>query len=243
MKRLFKALSRKDRHAQAALLAEWEDNDPPRALLEYAALGNVKKLDDLLAKGIDPNAEVMVDVTVDTVMETPLCAAASAGKLESVKRLLAAGAQVDKPAEDNYTPLMCAAVEGRAAVAEYLIAQGADIHVRENIFGHTPLHKAARLGRPVTVERLLAAGASREQGDFLGHIAENTICQQCGGNEEKKEELRRAIQAAFDADTHARDSVAADAARHAQDMARAAELQRDMPLPPAPVFRKRGPQP
>lgn len=243
MKRLFKALSRKDRRNQSALLAGWETTDPARALLEYAALGWVKKVDALLAAGVDPNAEVMVDVTVDTVMETPLCAAASAGNVDAVKRLIAGGALVDKPSEDNYTPLISAAVGGWPLVLECLIQNGADIHARENIFGHTALHKAARLARRDAVETLLAAGASREQGDFLGHVAENTICQQYGGNEEEKQTLRTAIQAVFDANTAAKNAVVAEAARHAQDMAQAAELQRDMPLPPAPVFRKRGPQP
>jgi len=247
MKRLFSAVARKQAREQQKLLEGWEKTNPPRALLEYAAQDNLEKIDALLAAGVDPNAEVQIDITVDTIMETPLSAAASAGKLRAAQRLIAAGARVDKPVDDNYTPLMKAAVEGWPLMVEYLASQGADIHVREDIFGHTPLHKAARLGRAVAVETLLALGADRLRQDHAGRIAEDTICQQYGGSAADKDELGRAIRKAFDDDTARKAEAAARIeaahAARAREMAEAAELQRDMQVRSVATIRPRGPKP
>lgn len=247
MKRLYAAVARKKTQQQQEQLRGWEKTDPARALLEYAALGNLEKIDALLAAGVDPNAEVQIDITVDTIMETPLCAAAGAGKLRAVQRLLAAGALVDKPADDNYTPLMKATVSGWPLVVEFLAGAGADLQVREDIFGHTPLHKASRLGRAVTAERLLALGADRAARDNAARRAEEMICEQYGGSAAEKEEMRSAIQKAFDDDSArkaaAERAVQTAAQNRARDLAQAAELQRDMAVPRAPDVRRRGAKP
>jgi len=246
MRRFFKAALRRDKKA-AAMRAEWEKIDPPRALVEYAAAGDLGKVEELLAAGVDPNAEVMMDLTVETVMETPLCAAASRGHVAVAQRLIAAGAQVDKPSEDGFTPLLDAATNGWPLMVQYLHAQGANINARENIFNHTPLHKAARLGRAVTVETLIALGADQSLRDSSGKTAEETICDQSGLATAEKAELAAAIQKAFADDRAARaariaEKEAAEKA-YAQELAQAGELQRDLPLGRGPKIHRRSRKP
>jgi ankyrin repeat protein len=80
--------------------------------------------------------------------------------LETVKRLIGKGADVNAPDEDGMTPLHIAAVVGRKDVAELLIENGADIHARRAMSGWTPLHTAgsSRTGAPVA-ELLVLRGA------------------------------------------------------------------------------------
>lgn len=246
MRRFFKAALRRDKKA-AAMRAGWEKTDPPRALLEYAAAGDLGKVEELLAAGVDPNAGVMMDLTVETVMETPLCAAASGGHVAVARALVAAGAQIDKTSDDGFTPLLNAATNGWPLMAQYLLEQGADIDAREDIFNHTPLHKAARLGRAVTVETLIAAGADQSLCDSSGKTAEEMICDQYGGSAKEKAELTAAIQKAFASDRAMRaarlaEKEAAEKA-YARELAQAGELQRDLPLKSAPQIRARGRKP
>lgn len=247
MRRVFNALQRKEARDKARL-AGWEKTDPPRALVEYARCGDAEKVSSLLAKGVDPDAEVMIDITVDTVMETPLCAAASAGSISAARLLLDAGAQIDKRDDDGYTPLLRAAVEGAAEMVSFLLEKGADINARENIFDHTPLHKAARLGRKAASAALIAAGADQSLRDSSGKTAEETICDQCGYRPDDKARLRAEIKDIFAQDRARR--AAAEKARQdaaaarALAISRAGTLQRDMPLPQTPKnIRKRGKNP
>ena len=230
---------------------DWETSDPPRALLEYAAAGDLGKVQALLQAGVDPNAEVMVDVSVDTVMDTPLLAAAGAGHVAVADALIAAGALVDKRDDDDYTPLIRAAADGKPGMIVFLHGKGADIDARENIFSHTALHKATRLARPETAETLIALGADQTLCDSSGRTAEQTICDQFGGNVDDKKALTDTIQRVFDAD-HARKAAieaerTAAAEKYAHEIATAAVLQNDLTLRAAPQdIRRRppkGPQP
>jgi CubicO group peptidase (beta-lactamase class C family) len=54
--------------------------------------------------------------------------------------------------------LLTAAAENRKAVAEFLLAHGADVHTRDGA-GRTPLHLAAERGHPEMARLLLANGA------------------------------------------------------------------------------------
>lgn len=246
MKRFFKAALRRDKNA-ALQRAAWEKTDPPRALVEYAACGDLAKVDELLLAGVDPNAEVMIDITVDTVMETPLCAAASAGHVAIAHRLIAAGARVDKAADDDFTPLLNAATSGWPEMVTCLHAAGADLNAREDIFSHTPLHKAARLGRSEAVAALIAAGADQTLRDRSGKTAEETICDQSGERDDRKARLTAQIKDIFVQD-RARRAAAEKAQRDAADdyaraMAQSAELQADLPVAQPPKIRTRGRKP
>jgi ankyrin repeat protein len=63
------------------------------------------------------------------------------------------------------TPLDWAAIRGRAAIAELLIANGADVNVHGN-YGHTPLEYAAGYGHLDVVKLLLSKGAEVEAPDY-----------------------------------------------------------------------------
>lgn len=242
LKRLFKAAARHDPKIVQQRIA-WETTDPPRALLEYAAAGDLGKVQSLLKAGVDPNAEVMVDVTVDTVMDTPLLAAAGGGHIAVADALLQAGAQIDKRDDDDYTPLIRAAVEGWPRMVAFLHSKGAQIDARENIFDHTSLQKAARLGRAVTVETLIGLGADQSLRDRSGKTAEEMICDQYGGSVDEKQELSTAIQKSFDQDRARKREAAAAAEQYASDLANAAVLQNDLTLQRTPQdIRRRSPK-
>lgn len=246
MKRLFNAAARRDPGIVQKRI-EWETSDPPRALLEYAAAGDLGKVQCLLAAGVDPNAEVMVDMSVDTVMDTPLLAAAGGGHVAVAAALLQAGAQVDKHDDDDYTPLIRAAVENKPEMLVFLHTQGAQINARENIFGHTALQKAARLGRSDAVKVLVGLGADQSLQDSSGKTAEQMICDQYGGNAQQKKDLSASIQKIFEEDRtrkHAQEAARRAAAeKYARDLANAAVLEKDLTVPRSPQdIRRRAPK-
>ncbi|NIP13689.1 MAG: TonB family protein, partial [Pseudomonas stutzeri] len=91
--------------------------------------------------------------------ETPLMAAAGEGHADTIRTLLAAGADVN--AKENVyevTALMVAAQKGHVAAVEVLLEAGADVNA-EAKGGETPLMAAAINGHTAVVEALLAAGA------------------------------------------------------------------------------------
>ncbi|MGH9786408.1 MAG: ankyrin repeat domain-containing protein [Terriglobia bacterium] len=76
---------------------------------------------------------------------TPLLFAAQQGDLESVRMLLAAGADINDAAPEDGTPLAVASASGHETVAIFLLEKGADPNVADG-FGVTPLHYAAGKG-------------------------------------------------------------------------------------------------
>jgi ankyrin repeat protein len=79
---------------------------------------------------------------------------------------------------DGNTPLHGTAAFDERAVAEALIAAGADVKAVDR-FGRTPLHRAAECGASEVVEALLAAGADVNAADAKGlcpiHVAGYSI--------------------------------------------------------------------
>jgi cytohesin len=85
--------------------------------------------------------------------------AARSGRVEAVKLLLLAGAQVNaRESWNGQSPLHWAAAEGHGAVVEALIEGGADIRQRSNA-GSTPFLFAVRKGDMRSVKAFLDAGA------------------------------------------------------------------------------------
>jgi hypothetical protein len=86
------------------------------------------------------------DAPVDakTRLNKALTDAASVGKLESVKELLAQGADIHyrDPAANGKTPLVRAIMTGKMELVKYLMENGADIHYR-TVRGDTPSTFAA----------------------------------------------------------------------------------------------------
>jgi hypothetical protein len=84
-------------------------------------------------------------------------------RVDSMRALLDAGANVDEADDDGITLLTWAAIGNRTEVARLLIARGADVnHVDKN--GMTPLLYAASIdyGDSGMVDLLLKAGARRD---------------------------------------------------------------------------------
>jgi hypothetical protein len=102
---------------------------------------------------------------------SPLAAAAHAGDLPAVRRLLREGHATEGARGDGNTPLWLAcasdaAAEARIAIVEALLAAGAEI--RNDGAGGTALHAAAARGPLALVELLIRNGALEWQGDRKG---------------------------------------------------------------------------
>ena len=78
----------------------------------------------------------------------PVHWAAIKGDAFEVKKLIEGGAIARKKNEDGWTPFMCAAMEGRMEVGEYLVkAKGKDLCQAKDNYGWTPLHWACLKGQ------------------------------------------------------------------------------------------------
>lgn len=130
----------------------------PEALVNAVLVGDVKHLQQLIAKGADVNAK-------DGLGLTPLCWA----KSEDVARLLIAkGADVNARDWSGQTALHTAASSGRNEVVALLIEQGANVNAVDN-FGETPLYRAVLKGDTDTVRLLIRHGADVGVGDLRGN--------------------------------------------------------------------------
>lgn len=132
------------------------DDPGPHALIGAAVAGDLATVEDLLARGADPNAHVGDG-------ETSLHAAVDSDAPESAAvlgRLLAAGADPHVVGRNGWTPLHLAAARGKVEKARLLLDAGAEVDRRATIDGReTPLLEAARAGRPEAVPLLLERGA------------------------------------------------------------------------------------
>ncbi|MEL7538943.1 MAG: ankyrin repeat domain-containing protein [Pseudomonadota bacterium] len=112
------------------------------------------------AQDSSTDAEDIISAWVDRGADAdlPLYRAARSGRLEEVRRLVAAGEDPSALSDGDGTPLM-AAIRGRHFdVMEFLLASGADPNTVAPGDG-TALIAAVRLGEPDLVRRLLDAGA------------------------------------------------------------------------------------
>ena len=155
---------------------------------------NPSGLQDLLARGMDPNtldpqgqhalylalrsgSDKVVrlllqhpDTRVDMVNasgETPLMMAALRGDVDTMKLLVARGAQVQR---EGWTPLHYAASGPSPDAVQWLVQRGAKVDARAPT-GSTPLMLAARYGHEDSVFLLLAAGADAQLRDDKGRQA------------------------------------------------------------------------
>jgi len=133
------------------ILKQRRDNKLLCDLIEAAKEGNVNVVIDAIASGADVNA-----FGVDG--ESALHAAVHRGNEAIIKILLDAGAEIEIRAENNqYTPLMIAAFEGKSETVNTLINNGAYYNIIiDNI---TPLMMAAERSHKEVVKILIDAGA------------------------------------------------------------------------------------
>ena len=101
--------------------------------------------------------------------------AVRAGRLEDVKRLLAAGTPADARDALGSTPLLDAAWSGDIEIAKCLLDHGADVNAHHRESGSTPLQYAVLTGRTEMTKLLLSAHASvsgeYRDGQSLLHVA------------------------------------------------------------------------
>lgn len=95
---------------------------------------------------------------------TALTAAAEAGDVDLVQKLLADGADVNSHDGDGWTALMSATAAGHRQIVELLLSAGADVNAKTN-FGLTALMSAAGSGRTEVVELLVEKGADIKAKD------------------------------------------------------------------------------
>jgi len=108
---------------------------------------------DVVQALLDAGADINQEGPVGT---SPLAVACSqTGNLELVRFLLGHGANVNQRGYAATTPLYQAVRKNQAAIAELLVAQGADVKAADDE-GATALHYAALNGMEQTAEMLLA---------------------------------------------------------------------------------------
>lgn len=96
--------------------------------------------------------------------ESPLMMASLKGHTELVRKLIARGADVNKP---GWAPLHYAATGGHLKIMELLLEEHAFIDA-QSPNGTTPLMMAAHYGTPAAVKLLLEAGADTQMKNELG---------------------------------------------------------------------------
>jgi len=104
-------------------------------------------------------------------LQLPLWAAARLGRIERMRELLAAGADVNEPATpyNRDTPLFLAVRSQQQAAAKLLLEKGADPNLRWNNWTHpTPLHEAADKGDTEMARLLVGHKADPNPLDNLG---------------------------------------------------------------------------
>ena len=79
-------------------------------------------------------------------------------------------------AQHGITPLITAAANGHVAVAEMLIAAGADVNLKSTISWSTPLHRAAEWGQLEVVQLLLRHGADKKLKNDDGRKPVDVVC-------------------------------------------------------------------
>lgn len=89
---------------------------------------------------------------------TTLLLAARDGDLETVKREVAAGADVNHRAKNGMTALVLASTKGHAEIVRVLLGASADVSAGSE--GFTALHNAAFKGNTEVIRQLLHAGAN-----------------------------------------------------------------------------------
>ena len=99
--------------------------------------------------------------------ESPLMMAALKGHTDMVKKLIARGADVNKP---GWAPLHYAATGGHLEILNLLLEEHAFVDA-ESPNGTTPLMMAAHYGSPAAVKLLLEAGADTAMKNQLGMTA------------------------------------------------------------------------
>jgi ankyrin repeat protein len=116
----------------------------------------------------------------DSFESTPLMLAAQSGHLESVRRLVDAGADVNVVTSQGFSSLMIAARRGRTDVVKYLIEHGASVqsikrytlnmntYMPFSMILTSPLMQACQAGQTKAAEILIDNHGPVDERDFIG---------------------------------------------------------------------------
>jgi ankyrin repeat protein len=134
----------------------------PNLSLHDAAIHYPERIQELIGKGHVVN-------NTDHMFGTPLMAAVRFGRTESVKILLAHGANPNIPDKLGHLPLPFAAYhEHMKEIVELLVKRNADINAK-GYYGRSALHYAAIHGDAAQASFLLDKGADLDiRGDVFG---------------------------------------------------------------------------
>lgn len=97
-----------------------EGNDPDEELINAAAAGDIKKIEEFIGRGADINAR-------NANAETPLIVAAKNKKKKALKLIADKGADLNAADDKGISPLMAVAAAGDTESAGYLMNKGARV--------------------------------------------------------------------------------------------------------------------
>ena len=116
---------------------------------------------------VEPGPSAKIGKEFNPQTDRALRDAIAKGDIESLKRQLASGVDVNLKAARGWTPLHNSVDSDDKEIVELLIKNGADVNATHN-GGGTPLHWAARKGQKEIVELLISNGASVNTQDEDG---------------------------------------------------------------------------
>lgn len=138
--------------------------DDKTALIQAIRVNDLKKIQQLLDKGVEVNSRV------DDEQRTPLMIAAMEGNPEITQLLIDRGADIFATNKYGRTPLHFAARGGNCATIRTLVSSGARINPPDEPF-HTVLMEAAASGKSDAVKCLVKLGAKVDLVDGGGTTA------------------------------------------------------------------------
>ncbi|MGD1840984.1 MAG: ankyrin repeat domain-containing protein [Thermonemataceae bacterium] len=164
--------------------------DPGALACAAAEQGYIWLLEMARAKGIDViNAKVDHVHFANGFSALHFAARGERNTFATIDYLLENGADLNYNAPRNWgTPLLQAATGGMKEVVDYLIAKGADIHLKNKV-GENALHAAARFGEAAVFSSLLAHGADylipTDAGAYAGQLL---LIRMVGINEKRSQQ-------------------------------------------------------
>jgi uncharacterized protein len=142
--------------------------------LDLISLGSAAHVPDS-ARSVDPSTSAALTPRQPRSPNEALQTAVRAGDLDQVKRLLAAGADVNARDPLGSAPLLVASCSGKTEVAQVLLAMRADVNAARPDAPSSPLECAVLTGQAEIVKLLLASGAHVDtrssNGQTVLHIA------------------------------------------------------------------------